>query len=201
MSGVPGDLKHKRTSTEQAIQDRKDATLREICDYILANNATYSQVKEYAEEHDREDWREVLRSRQRRYIILAFTKDNNIATAKEREKKFYQWCKDNNLSVSEGFEKALDMPEFKGVGMTPASVKRLYRMEQAELSKKAKEGKPNSRKPKAVRCVDNGMEFPSINKAAEYFGITRTHDISDCCYGVIGNVRGLHFEFIDQNKE
>ena len=73
-------------------------------------------------------------------------------------------------------------------------------MERAEESKKAKEGKPNNRKPKKVRCLDDGLVFPSINKTAEHYGIRRTQDISDCCYGVIGSVKGLHFEFVNVEK-
>ena len=73
--------------------------------------------------------------------------------------------------------------------------------QRAEKSKKAKEGIPKDRRPKPVRCLNDKREFPSINKAAEYYNIRRTQDISDCCYGVIGNVRGLSFEFIKNAGE
>lgn len=41
----------------------------------------------------------------------------------------------------------------------------------------------------------DGMEFMSINKAAEYFHV-RSQDVSDCCYGVIKSIDGYHFKFL-----
>lgn len=54
---------------------------------------------------------------------------------------------------------------------------------------------PNRRIAKPVVCLDNGMEFKSINEATRWLGIKRSHDIADCCRGVISNVRGYHFVF------
>lgn len=194
-------MKHKRSKAEQAIQDKKDATLLEMTKYILENRLTYSQVWDYAKENNKEDWLDVLWSRQRRQVIKTITKKFTYEAAKERNLKFYQWCKENGFSVNEGLSQVSNMPEFSDILMSPGSINRLYDMERAEASKKAKEGKPRNRKPMPVRCTDNGMEFPSINKAAAYFGIKRTHDVSDCCYGVIGNVRGYHFEFIEGEEK
>lgn len=61
--------------------------------------------------------------------------------------------------------------------------------------KEARGGQINNRKAKPVVCVDNGMEFRSINQAAAWLKHKRTHDISDCCYGIINNVNGFHFRF------
>lgn len=71
------------------------------------------------------------------------------------------------------------------------------RNEQAKRSKAAKSGIPNTRKAKPVRCLDDGKEFKSINQCAAYYGIKRTQDVSDCCYGVLISVYGHHFEFIN----
>lgn len=54
---------------------------------------------------------------------------------------------------------------------------------------------PKSGKRKPVICIDNGMEFTSINKAAEYFNV-RSQDVSDCCYGVIKSIDGKRFKFL-----
>ena len=201
MRGVPGNLKHNRSKKEQEIQDYKDATLDEMLNYIEENNLTYSQVWAYAKENVKQDWLDVLWSRQRRNIIKGVTIQRNYEVAKKRNKEFYQWCKDNNFTVQEGLNKAKDIPEFSKICSSPAAINLLCDLERAEQSKKVKEGKPNTRKPKKVRCLEDGLVFPSINKTAEYYGIKRTHDISDCCYGVIGSVKGLHFEFVNQEDK
>ena len=71
-----------------------------------------------------------------------------------------------------------------------------WRKIQDEKRKKimAAEGQ-NTRKPRAVICTDNGMEFSSINKAAAWLGIKKTQMVSDCCRGIVPNVRGYHFQF------
>lgn len=54
---------------------------------------------------------------------------------------------------------------------------------------------PNRRIAKVIVCTDNGMEFKSINAATKWVGIKRSHEIADCCRGVIDNVHGYHFRF------
>lgn len=53
-----------------------------------------------------------------------------------------------------------------------------------------------SAKAKPVRCLNDGLEFPSAQKAGEYYGISATH-IGRVCRGVNKTTHGKVFEFVD----
>lgn len=126
--------------------------------------------------------------------------------AENRMKQIREFCKEN------GIDNYFDLVEYckennpewlktiMSNGGCRAMVKFFEREEwskiQDEKRKKimAAEG-PNTRKPRAVICTDNGMEFSSINKAAAWLGIKKTQMVSDCCRGIVPDVRGYHFQF------
>ena len=174
----------------------------EMVHFISENNLSYRRFESYCVKNNKDEWLGLLLSnRKTKRFIQSFARDVAYKYAKIRNEEFYQWCKDNGYSVFEGLDKIpKDRDDWEEILMSPKSVEYLLRRERSEESKKVKEGIPNTRKRKPVRCINDGMEFSSINKAAEYYGIRRTHDISDCCYGVIGNVRGLSFEFINEDE-
>lgn len=174
-------------------------TLLEMQEFIHKKRLTYEAFKEYIEKNEIEEWLQMMNKTGVKSSIRQSCKEGNYDAAKRRNQEFYQWCKDNGFSVTDGlFHIPEDKPEWMKIFNSSASLRRLHQMEREDASKEAKRGKPNTRRPKKVRCLDDGLVFPSINKTAEHYGIRRTHDISDCCYGVIGSVKGLHFEFVNE---
>lgn len=132
--------------------------------------------------------------------------DHNDVFSESRLKQIIKFCKENDIDNYYDLAKycADNKNEWirtiSSVGGYRAMVsffkREKWRKLQDEKRKEimAAEG-PNTRKPRAVICTDNGMEFSSINKAASWIGIKKTQMISDCCRGIISNVRGYHFRF------
>lgn len=117
-----------------------------------------------------------------------------------------KFCNENNINdFADLLEGIKDKPKWlKAVmkyGGWAAMRKYFYRKEIARKHKEAmKDAPPNNRRPKPVVCINNGMEFRSINAAAKWAGVAHTQMISDCCRGVINNVRGLRFRFKDKEE-
>ena len=113
-----------------------------------------------------------------------------------------KYCDENNI---DDFATLLDRckeekPEWlktiRGYGGMNAMITYFRRKRVAQKHKEAmKNEPPNNRKAKPVICVDNGLEFRSINAAAKWVGVAHTQMIADCCRGVIDNVRGYKFRF------
>ena len=127
----------------------------------------------------------------------------------ERNKEIKQWCKEKQFSSFEdAFEcMKVEKPDWyealnKSIQSRLVVERHFLSIEkEKDLIRKravARNGQPNTRKAKAVICLDNGMKFKSINQAAKWLNHKRTHDISDCCYGIIDSVKGYRFKFIDE---
>ena len=141
-------------------------------------------------------------------MIHSTNRHLNYLYAKSRNQHIWEWCKENKYtSFEEAYEviKKLHPEWYEDLEQSPTSKQVLInRFEQRNYDLKltkaraiARGGDVKKGKAKPVICIDNGMEFTSINKAAEWLNYKRTHDISDCCYGIIDNVRGYHFKFKD----
>ncbi len=138
---------------------------------------------------------------------MAIIKDPEAyKSAVERNKKIIEWIKEKGFSTFSDSVIAMgkEKPEwFEAVVNSPGTMRKIhdyFNGKRREAKKRearaiARNGEPNTRKAKPVICVDNGMEFSSINKAAEWLDHKRTQDISDCCYGIIESVKGYHFRF------
>ena len=133
------------------------------------------------------------------------------AKAVNRNDDIKKWCREENIRELDVFLSKLkeEKPELyaqfrKSVGSLQVFLRYFANLKKEDILKEKREqargGKPASRKAKAVICTDNNMEFKSINKAAEWLGHKRTHDISDCCYGIISNVKGYHFRFKNEEQ-
>ena len=70
----------------------------------------------------------------------------------------------------------------------------------APLSEEARCREAKKLPGKAVRCITNGIEFPSVSEAARYFNLDRGH-LSDVCSGRLLRTGGLNFEFIGKPKK
>ena len=182
--------------------ENEEKIIEEMKAFIKKNKMTLKHLKRYLRSTAPYEWTEVFEKHEDIFWDVCL---NPYEFAKERNEEFYSWCKENNYSVVEGLSK---IPEDKQYWETISeSIKSFNlilnweeydrRNEQSERSKKVRAGIPNTRKPKPVRCLDDGKEFASINKCAAYYGIKRTHDVADCCYGVLKSVYGHHFEFIE----
>ena len=53
----------------------------------------------------------------------------------------------------------------------------------------------NQRRRKAIRCINDGFEFPSLNCAADHYGIAAS-GISNQLRGLQTNVGGKKFEYV-----
>ena len=161
---------------------------------------TMRQLEKYIKKENLTEWADVVA---RHYDTVFRFCYNPYEAAKLKYDEFYEWCQENNYDILEGLTKIPDdkMYWFEAIIKSRNALRMLCDRQRAEKSKKAKEGIPKDGRPKPVRCLNDNRKFPSINKAAEYYNIRRTQDISDCCYGVIGNVRGLSFEFIKNEGE
>ena len=172
-------------------------SLKELIKIAHERKYNYNQLYEYVFcKSDREDFQKILEQESNIRFLKSVLKTVNYGKAKDRNKQIEQWMIENNYSLNEALDRIPEeKPEWSGIFTSPKSLILLKRREQERLSKKAKEGIPKTGKRKPVICIDNGMEFTSINKAAEYFNI-RSHDISDCCYGVLNSIDGKHFKFL-----
>jgi hypothetical protein len=123
-----------------------------------------------------------------------------------RNKTIKQWIKDNKFSsLDEVYSRMKDekpewYEELEKSFPSRLMIERYFTDRQYEeyLVKSraiARNGEPNTREAKPVICLETGTEFKSINTAARWLNHKRTHDISDCCYGIIDNVKGYHFKF------
>ncbi len=177
--------------------EKDEEILNEIKTFVNNSFMTMRQLEKHIKREYRTEWADVVA---RHYDTVYEYCYNPYEAAKMKYDEFYQWCQENNYDILEGLTKIPGdkMYWFEAIYKSPKALRMLCDKQRNERSKKAKEGKPNTRRPKPVRCLNDKREFPSINKAAEFYGMKRTHDISDCCYGVIGNVRGLSFEFIER---
>lgn len=130
----------------------------------------------------------------------------NYAAAVLRNIEIKKWCKEQDFQDFDILMETMrtEKPEwyasFNNSTMSKIQLinwflDRMYEEKIKQARKIARGGKPNTRKAKPVICLDNGMEFGRINQAAKWMGYKRTHDISDCCYGIISDVRGFHFRF------
>ena len=166
--------------------------LKELIELAQERKYNYNQLYEYVFcKSNRQDFQDILEQENNVCLFKSSLRTVNYGKAKDRNKQI-----ENNYSLSEALDKIPEeKPEWLGIITSPKSLSVLKRREQERLSKKAKEGIPKSGKRKPVICIDNGMEFTSINKAAEYFHV-RSHDVSDCCYGVIKSIDGYHFKFL-----
>ena len=126
--------------------------------------------------------------------------------ATHRNKAIKQWCKDNNFSsFDEAYsrmknEKPEWYSELEKSFISKLIIEKYFidKQDQEYLTKTkdiARKSEPNTRRAKPVICVETGTEFNSINAAARWLNHKRTQDISDCCYGIIDNVKGFHFMF------
>lgn len=173
--------------------------LEEMKLFVKENKMTFRALKKYIL-NEKNEWYDVFYSHQNLFMELCYF---SYEAAVIRNKEFYDWCKSKGLSVLDGMEQIPDdKPSWKNISISSLTLmlkweERDFRNEMSRRSKEVKKGIPNTRKPKPVRCTDDGMEFSSINKCAQYYGIRRTQDISDCCYGLYTKVYGRHFEFIE----
>ena len=172
-------------------------SLKELIELANERKYNYSQLYEYVFcKSDRKDFQEILEQESNKRFLKSLLRTVNYGKAKERNQQIEQWMIENNYSLADALEKIPEeKPEWSGIFTSPKSLIVLRRREQERLSKKAKEGIPKTGKSKPVICIDNGIEFTSINKAAEYFNV-RSQDVSDCCYGVIKSIDGKHFKFL-----
>lgn len=113
-----------------------------------------------------------------------------------------QYCDDNNINDFETLvEKiVIEKPEWINTinrAGTIAALGRYFNRKETRQKHKEVMSKepPNNRRPKSVICLDNGKEFKSINAATRWLGIQHSQMVSDCCRGVISNVRGYRFAF------
>ena len=53
----------------------------------------------------------------------------------------------------------------------------------------------------AVRCIDDGSEFPSIVDAARYYGIKIPGNITQVCRGHVKRAYGRSFEYINGGRQ
>lgn len=171
--------------------------LNELIELAQDRKYNYNQLYEYVFcKSNRQDFQEILEQENNVSLFKSLLRTVNYGKATDRNKQIEQWMIENNYSFDEALDRIpKEKPEWLGIITSPKSLMVLRRREQERLSKKAKGGIPNTRKRKPVICIDNGMEFTSINKAAEYFNV-RSHDVSDCCYGVIKSIDGKHFRFL-----
>ena len=172
-------------------------SLKELIELANERKYNYSQLYEYVFcKSDRKDFQEILEQESNKRFLKSLLRTVNYGKAKDRNQQIEQWMIENNYSLADALEKIPEeKPEWSGIFTSPKSLIVLRRREQERLSKKAKEGIPKTGKSKPVICIDNGIEFTSINKAAEYFNV-RSQDVSDCCYGVIKSIDGKHFKFL-----
>ena len=113
-----------------------------------------------------------------------------------------KYCDDDNISDYATLFKMVqkEKPEWKktitGRGALKALDKYFYRKQVTIQHKEVMKDVPHhTGVAKPVICIDNGMEFKSINAAAKWVGIAHSQMIADCCRGVISNVKGYKFVF------
>lgn len=181
---------------------KEEEILEEMKEFVKNNKMTLKRLKRHIRSEGLYDWDDVFEKHEDVFWDLCL---NPYEFAKERNEEFYGWCRANNYSIFEGLDNIPKGKEYwETIIESPKSLNMLIkweeidrRNEQAKRSKAVRAGIPNTRKAKPVRCLDDGKEFKSINQCAAYYGIKRTHDVSDCCYGVLISVYGHHFEFIN----